>query len=506
MSTPATRKAPWRMGPIFRISVGVSSLVVTLVLVADALLGIVPKPADNAMQLRYRTGNLLASQMALLLSHGDEALLGKSIQQMLARNPEIRTIAIKREDGSLLLRRGNAVAGVSDQPLPDDQPMRVQIKSGSTPTGEIEIRFTPPPPWNLRTQVNQPMFQLVLILGVGGFALSYLYLRRALQYLNPSSTVPDRVRKAFDSLSVGLLILDQESRIVLANEAFRRLHPQADGELHGQRLAALEWLAGSLDKKMPWQDVIKTGQASEATPLTVQRPQGGSVDLLLNCAPITDPRGRARGCLLTFDDVTAVHQANDELRATLGELRQSRELIEAQNKELRRLASRDPMTGCYNRRAFFEQVTEAFDAAKAQHTTLCCIMADIDHFKQFNDLYGHAIGDQVIQSVSRALNAGLRQADVLCRYGGEEFCIILPLTSVDDAMAVAERIRVDIETNAHTAVRSIDLPRITSSFGLATITQGASTFEELIDHADQALYASKQGGRNRVTLWTRPVE
>jgi diguanylate cyclase (GGDEF)-like protein len=348
---------------------------------------------------------------------------------------------------------------------------------------------------------------VTLLLGTGGFALGYLYLRRALQYLNPSATVPDRVRKAFDSLSVGLLILDQEARIVLANDAFRRLNPEPDTDLHGQRIAALDWLVGRIEPKaglVPWQEVLKSGATVEATPLTLFLPEGAQVDLLLNCAPITDPRGRPRGCLLTFDDVTAVHQANDELRATLGELRKSRELIERQNEELRRLASRDPMTGCFNRRAFFEMFGQAFEAARTQRTSLCCIMADIDHFKQFNDLHGHAVGDQVIQSVSRALAAGLRQSDVLCRYGGEEFCIMLPNTTLEAAMAIAERIRVEIETNAHTAIRGTDVRRITSSFGIAALPQGAANnFEELIDQADQALYQSKQNGRNRVSLWAR---
>jgi diguanylate cyclase (GGDEF)-like protein len=111
------------------------------------------------------------------------------------------------------------------------------------------------------------------------------------------------------------------------------------------------------------------------------------------------------------------------------------------------------------------------------------------------------VGDQVIQVVARALSAGLRQSDVLGRYGGEEFCVVLPGLSPQDAWLVAERMRVEIESNAHAAIRGTQVMRITASFGLATVNVHARSMEALIDQADQALYKSKQNGRNRVTQW-----
>lgn len=186
----------------------------------------------------------------------------------------------------------------------------------------------------------------------------------------------------------------------------------------------------------------------------------------------------------------------------VGELRQSRHRIQVQNTELRRLASRDSLTGCFNRRAFFEQAGELFAQAKAQESSFCCFMADIDHFKQFNDIYGHAVGDQVIQVVAKALTVGLRMPDVLCRYGGEEFCIALPSTSLENAMAVAERIRANIEARASQGMRDISGKPITASFGVASLDTGANTLEDLINQADQALYLSKKNGRNQVTAWS----
>lgn len=110
----------------------------------------------------------------------------------------------------------------------------------------------------------------------------------------------------------------------------------------------------------------------------------------------------------------------------------------------------------------------------------------------------------MIQVVARTLARNTRTGDVLCRYGGEEFCLLLPDASTEQARAIAERIRVLIESSAVEGGRSTRVERITSSFGVASVDYGASRLEELIDQADNALYKSKESGRNRVTVWEPP--
>ena len=152
-------------------------------------------------------------------------------------------------------------------------------------------------------------------------------------------------------------------------------------------------------------------------------------------------RVKSRGVLATFDDVTDVEKRNTDLQRTLKQLEQSKEAINRQNKELRFLATRDSLTGCLNRRAFFERCEAQFERARKSGKPLCCIMADIDHFKAINDEHGHAIGDRVIEMVADILKAEVRDQDVVCRYGGEEFCVFLPGLVLDKATAVAERLR-----------------------------------------------------------------
>jgi diguanylate cyclase (GGDEF)-like protein/PAS domain S-box-containing protein len=383
----------------------------------------------------------------------------------------------------------------------------VPILSGRQPWGEVEVRFADNEPNTLWAWLKQPAVQMLFVLGLGGFVLCYAYLRRAMQYLDPSASVPDRVRKAFDTLTEGVVILDQQARILLANRAFRQLHPEAGGELNGLRIDALDWLLPAREQtpgsSAPWQQTLKASVTVDAEPFSVAQPDGPVTQLLVTSAPIVDGKGRARGCMVTFDDVTSVHQANEGLRQALAELERSREQVEAQNCELRKLATRDSLTGCLNRRAFFEGAETEFVAAVEGHTEFSCMMVDIDHFKQFNDLHGHAVGDQVIQAVARALFAGLRTTDLLCRYGGEEFCIVLPGTSIEVSMQVAERLRLKIQEHARGAVRGTQVLPISASFGVCTRAMGARSLLELIDQADQALYKSKADGRNRVTAFER---
>jgi diguanylate cyclase (GGDEF)-like protein len=127
-------------------------------------------------------------------------------------------------------------------------------------------------------------------------------------------------------------------------------------------------------------------------------------------------------------------------------LEESQEEIRVQNEELKVLALTDPLTGVANRRSFLERFEAEFGASKRRQGVLACVMADIDHFKQVNDVHGHVVGDEVIRRVAEALDSTLRASDAVGRYGGEEFCIFLSGANAEAAAAVAERLRSKIDT------------------------------------------------------------
>ena len=163
-------------------------------------------------------------------------------------------------------------------------------------------------------------------------------------------------------------------------------------------------------------------------------------------------------------------------------------------EELRRLSTTDALTGLYNRRHMDYVLTTEFSRASRTNTPFAVMMFDIDHFKKFNDTYGHEQGDRVLQAVAKSFHDSLRKYDTACRYGGEEFIAILPHTNMDGAMSVAERVRTDVEKLL------VDGLQVTISLGIAAYPELAiDSAEKLVEAADKALYCSKNSGRNCVT-------
>ncbi|HSL03625.1 MAG TPA: diguanylate cyclase [Nitrospiraceae bacterium] len=193
-------------------------------------------------------------------------------------------------------------------------------------------------------------------------------------------------------------------------------------------------------------------------------------------------------------------QTNADLVRTVANLEVAQAEILRQNDALERLASRDPLTGCFNRRAFYMQFETAFAESREHDTQLCCLMVDIDHFKRINDQFGHAVGDQAIQAVAGCLSSGLRLVDTIGRYGGEEFCLMFPRTTLAEAADLAERLRIRVEIEAGVRVRTASSLAITVSCGISSTALGAKTPLDLIDQSDKALYAAKESGRNCVMV------
>jgi diguanylate cyclase (GGDEF)-like protein len=184
-------------------------------------------------------------------------------------------------------------------------------------------------------------------------------------------------------------------------------------------------------------------------------------------------------------------------QAALGSLQQKTKVLEE-------ASMRDRLTGLYNRGRLDIYLAEQFAWAIQTRKPLSLIMADVDHFKQINDTYGHAAGDKVLVGIAEALGGRLRPRDLVARYGGEEFALILPETDAPGSRVVAERIRQKAEGLVHDIGDTARL-RVTLSLGCATLHPAEfGTSAELLRAADQALYAAKRGGRNRVAIHGEP--
>ena len=169
-------------------------------------------------------------------------------------------------------------------------------------------------------------------------------------------------------------------------------------------------------------------------------------------------------------------------------------------ERIRQLSYIDGLTGIFNRRFFELRIMEEIERARRCNTGLAVIIADIDQFKNLNDEFGHLLGDEVLRQVSSLFHQQLRKIDVVCRYGGEEFAILLTNTNAQHALGVMEKLRRLVETWQFPGV-----PRtVTISAGVAALPEHGTTRDELIRAADTGLYAAKQAGRNRVCLTSLP--
>ncbi|NOY62013.1 MAG: diguanylate cyclase [Gammaproteobacteria bacterium] len=197
------------------------------------------------------------------------------------------------------------------------------------------------------------------------------------------------------------------------------------------------------------------------------------------------------------------YMAQKERDEAFKALRVLKKELEQKNAELYRLSSQDGLTGIGNRRRFDEFLESEWRRAIRESSPLSLILIDIDHFKPFNDNYGHQSGDECLQRVAQALARGVRRpSDLVARYGGEEFAVILPNTATEGAQKLAEALRVEVEALAVSHEHSSTADCVTISMGVAsTIPLTGMAAPELTKMADQALYRAKEAGRNRFCVW-----
>lgn len=178
--------------------------------------------------------------------------------------------------------------------------------------------------------------------------------------------------------------------------------------------------------------------------------------------------------------------------------------IESNEQMLRDLASHDGLTGLYNHRMFYSLLEDEVARAQRYKRPVSVLMIDIDHFKRVNDTYGHVAGDRILEGMARVLQQSVRQQDRVCRYGGEEISVILAETDTQTAVETAERLRAAVENSTFKDDSGQEI-RVTVSIGVATL-EHKTTEQELVNATDMALYAAKEGGRNRVCCYEKAAD
>ncbi|MBM4091435.1 MAG: diguanylate cyclase, partial [Planctomycetes bacterium] len=410
-----------------RVTVGLTSLLVSLLFVV-ALFGLFPDQKADVMRLRNGVCETAATGFSLLADKKDTAAMQRYMASIADRNREIVSIGVRRDDGSLLIDVGQHVVhwDPAAKTASDPTQTSVPLYAGGSLWGTVEVRFVPLPGTTIAGRLIQPGVVHGGVLTLLCLVAFYFYLRVVLRQLNPSKVVPRRVREALDTLAEGLLVLDRNERIVLANRAFVEASGMGLDALTGKSISRLPLVPTSDEPTpVPWTEAIKVGKPVVGHLFGMSCEGREDVTFSVSASPIIDERGQRRGVLTSFENVTLLEHKRRELSVLVDHLRVSRDVLKQQNLDLERLATRDPLTDLLNRRAFFDRLDVEWKSAARYSYALSAAMVDVDYFKSINDRWGHATGDEVLRDIAGCLRDAARETDVICRCGGEEFVILM---------------------------------------------------------------------------------
>ncbi|QDV68271.1 Cyclic di-GMP phosphodiesterase response regulator RpfG [Rosistilla carotiformis] len=477
-----------------KLTASIVLLCVSAIMVAS-LTELLPDERKLRAQSRLDLCEALATSVTFLVSKGETEQAQMQMELFGQRHDDVVSTGLRYNNMTLVAQTGGHQVhwsrGVTNR---EDGCYVVSIDANNGRWGELEIQFTP-----LYAGINRytssSLLKLLALVTPLLAIVCHFHFNRILRFLDPKRVVPNRVRQTLDSFAEGVVLLDHEDRIVLANDAFAK---------HLQR--PVDALLGAKFSNLPFESTEESEgglaalwkAAREKTELrgvtTKLLDPAGHVTAIfsVNVTRVTDDAGNYQGLMAAFADVTPLERKRAQLAAALEDLHRSKQEISNQNKELRYLATRDPLTGCLNRRTFFELFDKHWTQAKTTDAPLCAVMVDIDFFKSINDNYGHSAGDEVLRQTGALLNSIARDNDVVCRYGGEEFSLLLPGVTLQEAERIGEQVRRRVSELQFSKFS------ITASIGLSGVECGADDPQGLLDQADKCLYVAKRNGRNQV--------
>ncbi|MCP4138974.1 MAG: diguanylate cyclase [Chloroflexi bacterium] len=314
-----------------------------------------------------------------------------------------------------------------------------------------------------------------------------------------------QLHQAIEQSPSSIVITDLTGQIEYVNPYFSELTGYSQQETTGMHTKALK--SGEMSPAIYdeiWH-TIKAGRPWRGE-LCNKRKDGSLYWEFTVIAPIRDENDQIANYIAFKEDVTErkiaeerLQQSERKLRSLNQELQQRLDEITHLKAELQEQAIRDPLTGLHNRRYLFEFLQREFGLMKRKQREISILLLDLDHFKNINDTYGHGAGDVVLQETARLLQSITRETDLACRYGGEEFLLLLPDMDCATALKRAEFLRKSLQ---EMSVQYNDLSlNVTASIGLASHPADGKDHPDIIQKADEALYVAKRQGRNRVEIY-----
>jgi diguanylate cyclase (GGDEF)-like protein/PAS domain S-box-containing protein len=305
--------------------------------------------------------------------------------------------------------------------------------------------------------------------------------------------IPIARGRLIENMSDGVLVLDVQGRIVDINPAMENLLDADPSSFISKNVS---------EALSIWNNSTEHLLTGLETRTELRLPHKSSRYLDLRVTPLYDNDQRLSGRLIIFRDITDRKEVEKDLRHAMDRLQTQLIEIGLLQSQLREQAIRDALTNVFNRRYMEETLERELARAAREVYPLCIVMMDIDHFKDVNDTYGHEAGDTVLKKLADLITAQSRQGDFVCRYGGEEFVLVMPNIGVDVAKERANSLLRSI-SSLFVPFGRFNL-NITVSMGISWFPVHGQAKEELLRTADKALYEAKRKGRNQVNVYPEP--
>ena len=324
--------------------------------------------------------------------------------------------------------------------------------------------------------------------GISSLIYAYAVFRHQLVDLLPVAR-----GSLIESMSDGILVLDEQGRIVDINPAMKNFLDEEPAALLGRNFSTIlnNWAYNS--------DQLLDGFETHTE---IKLPQKPPRYLDLRFTPLYADDQKLSGRLIVIRDVTDLKEVEQDLRRANDRLLTQLIEIGTLQSQLREQAIRDALTGVFNRRYLEETLARELSRAARESYPLCVIMMDLDYFKDINDTYGHEAGDVVLKTLAETVTKQSRYGDFVCRFGGEEFVLVMPNIAIEIAQERAESL--------HQIINALNIPyadfnlTTTISMGIAWFPEHGASKEELLRAADKAMYTAKHTGRNRVVVYHEP--
>ncbi len=316
-ATKFLQAAANRISARSRIALGLGFLLVAVLWMAIAL-GLVPSEHNAIVAGRATFCESIAVYGSAFVERNDLTALDSCLRGVLSRNGDVLSAAIRRTDGKVIVEVGDHVAQwdtAKDGTV--DSNIYVPIYAGDAKWGTVELRFRPIDSGGVMGYLRSPPVRLIAFVASTSTVLFLLYLRKMLQHLDPSKVVPPRVRSALDTLAEGLVVVDNNERIVLANSAFASIVGRSPDEMLGSKPSALKWIFDNgQTPEYPWVRAIRDREAIHGSVMRLVDHQSNRRTFTVNCSPVLGHDGAYRGVLASFDDVSQLEQKEIELRAS----------------------------------------------------------------------------------------------------------------------------------------------------------------------------------------------